>query len=468
MRPKKKDFLILVLIGIFLFNPLVIAYPINLAYLEDDAVRITNNSIWDHTNTMYEDSLGQIWVTWASGSSRTTNDIYIAPLDETGHPTTSPIPLIITSGNDWFPYAVRDKFGTIWMFYSSNCESGNYNIYYITQEAGNEAWSDPLLITTQSSHEYNPCAFIDSSSTIWLFYWSDFGSDRDIFVQKYNVEFPTGWSEVEFVADSEYWEEIYDCHISRSGKMYLFGVNKTSSLWHTSIGTYNDITSQWTFEAITADENYGWGTVFADSNDNIHVLYEKASGHIYYEMKNLTLGSWSEPEVITQVTNIHSPKSLVDSYGNLWITWYSESFGNMEVFVKNHDFIGPISIPATIDVDPDTLNLKSNGLWITAFIELIEGYNVNEIDLMSITLLLEGTPFSIDSGAPYEVGDHDTDGIPDLMVKFDRQLIIDLLQETDFETEPGEQLLVEFRITGVVNGVSFEGSDWIRILKKGK
>ena len=33
-------------------------------------------------------------------------------------------------------------------------------------------------------------------------------------------------------------------------------------------------------------------------------------------------------------------------------------------------------IPATIDFDPDTLNLGSNGKWVTVYIELLTGYDV--------------------------------------------------------------------------------------------
>ena len=46
-------------------------------------------------------------------------------------------------------------------------------------------------------------------------------------------------------------------------------------------------------------------------------------------------------------------------------------------------------IPAFVDFDPDTLNLKSKGKLVTGYIELPEGYNVNEINLESIKLNIQ-------------------------------------------------------------------------------
>jgi len=52
--------------------------------------------------------------------------------------------------------------------------------------------------------------------------------------------------------------------------------------------------------------------------------------------------------------------------------------------------------------------------------------------------------------------DHDGDGIPDLMVKFDREAVIELL-------EPGENVLVT--ISGNLDGgLLFEGTDTIRVI----
>jgi hypothetical protein len=114
-------------------------------------------------------------------------------------------------------------------------------------------------------------------------------------------------------------------------------------------------------------------------------------------------------------------------------------------------------LPAVIDIKPDTLNLKSNGKWITAYIELPESYDVADIDVSSV--LLEGTIPA--RPRPVKVGDHDGDGIPDLKVKFDRQALIEYLDGTT-----GEVMLI---VTGELDeGTPFEGGDTIKVIRPGK
>ena len=118
------------------------------------------------------------------------------------------------------------------------------------------------------------------------------------------------------------------------------------------------------------------------------------------------------------------------------------------------------SIPATVDIDPDTLNLKSGGEWITAYIELPEGYNVSDIDVSSV--MLNGT-ISLDLDAPTEIGDYDNDTIPDLMVKFDRADVIsciyDVLGETGWRFTH-----VTLEVAGEVAGKIFGGNDTIKVI----
>jgi len=115
--------------------------------------------------------------------------------------------------------------------------------------------------------------------------------------------------------------------------------------------------------------------------------------------------------------------------------------------------INPI-IPATIDFDPDTLNLKSKGRWVTAYIELPvgHGYNVSMIDLES--LWLNGQVQA--EAKPIEIGDYDGDGIPDLMVKFNRKSVQNIL-------EVGEE--VKITISGKLTYCRpFEGKDTIKVI----
>ena len=129
-----------------------------------------------------------------------------------------------------------------------------------------------------------------------------------------------------------------------------------------------------------------------------------------------------------------------------------------------------LPLSATIDIDPDTLNVKSHGEWITAYIELPDGYDVNGIDVS--TIYLDTIP--VDTSAPATVGDYDSDGTSDLMVKFDRTAVVAYLGTEDVteevtEDETGTDSYEELTITGeLTDETPFEGSDTIRVIDKGK
>jgi hypothetical protein len=118
--------------------------------------------------------------------------------------------------------------------------------------------------------------------------------------------------------------------------------------------------------------------------------------------------------------------------------------------------------PTTLDIDPDTLNLRSSGKWITAYVEFPEGYDVADIDIS--TLLLNGTVLA--EALPTCVGDYDDDGISDLMAKFDRSELQNFIVGTlGAVTEP---VWITLTITGSLeDGTEFEGRDTIRVFCHG-
>jgi hypothetical protein len=122
------------------------------------------------------------------------------------------------------------------------------------------------------------------------------------------------------------------------------------------------------------------------------------------------------------------------------------------------------TVEANVDFDPITLNLRSNGRWITAYIEFLEGCNVADINASS--MLLNGT-IPADLSGPATIGDYDNDGLPDLMVKFDRSQVISyILNNVDIEDK---STVVTLSINGRLNdGTAFQGIDTIRVLYTGK
>jgi hypothetical protein len=115
----------------------------------------------------------------------------------------------------------------------------------------------------------------------------------------------------------------------------------------------------------------------------------------------------------------------------------------------------PAVISAQVDVDPDALNLRSKGGWITAYIELPEGYDVADINV-STTMLNDTIPAEL---SPTAIDDYDNDGVPDLMVKFNRTAVSELILSEGIKYGN-----VTLTITGKLNdGTVFDGSDIIRV-----
>lgn len=105
-----------------------------------------------------------------------------------------------------------------------------------------------------------------------------------------------------------------------------------------------------------------------------------------------------------------------------------------------------------IDFDPDTLNVKSKGKFVTVYIELPDDFDAGDIDISSLRLneLVPALPKSIG------IVDYDSDGINDLKVKFDRQELIKALG-------PGVEQMVD--LSGQLSdGRRIAGFDFIRVI----
>lgn len=118
----------------------------------------------------------------------------------------------------------------------------------------------------------------------------------------------------------------------------------------------------------------------------------------------------------------------------------------------------PVPEPCTIDIHPDTLNKKSKGKYITCYIELPEAYSVEDIDIDTVMLSVNGSSISAEL-SPTEIGDYNDNGIPDFMVKFDRQSVQDACGTGAVEMILNCQTYDE---------TNFEGSDTVLAIDKGQ
>ena len=114
------------------------------------------------------------------------------------------------------------------------------------------------------------------------------------------------------------------------------------------------------------------------------------------------------------------------------------------------------AIIATLDFDPDTVNLASKGKWVVAYIELPEGYSVEDV-VVATLVLNDAVP--ADLSHKTTLGDADRDGVPDLMVKFSR----DALQQ-HLVDGPDQRVFVSGSLS---DGSMFVGYDVITVIDGG-
>jgi hypothetical protein len=165
----------------------------------------------------------------------------------------------------------------------------------------------------------------------------------------------------------------------------------------------------------------------------------------------LPQGVWKEYQFNFEQDYIKKYGRSPDSDRSVAIMAYQDT-DYIDIYID--DVFGISIIPADIDFEPDTFNINSKGKWITAYIELPGEYDVSDIDVP--TVQLDNVIYA--ESKPTEIGDYDNDGIPDLMLKFNRSSVQEIL-------EVGNE--VEITVTGeLTDGTPFEGKDEIRVIEK--
>ncbi len=205
--------------------------------------------------------------------------------------------------------------------------------------------------------------------------------------------------------------------------------------------------------------------VFGQANDHLYEVIGSETGTYRVEIKSVQEGG----EIAFRATDVPTSPGerhvyTVDwaalSAGEEGITLNIDADGD-DIFertvIADEDLTSEefaLQTETVIDFEPDVLNLANRAKVVTAYIELPEGFDVSAIDVSTIKLNDVVSALS----RPTAIEDHDEDGVPDLMVKFDCAQVAKVL-------EAGRQVVT---LTGrLAGGTLFAGIDTIRVIGSG-
>ena len=185
-----------------------------------------------------------------------------------------------------------------------------------------------------------------------------------------------------------------------------------------------------------------------------------------FEVYNGTTLAWSTkgvPEGAAGNTSVSIPTALSNNTVYQWQSraYDGDRYGPWTAKANFTVHLPQAGITVNIEIEPETLNQKSNGNWVMAEIELPHGFNASDVDISSIRL--EGTVPAVawpreinkhhhEQGCDRDHGSHDHS---ELKVKFRRSEVIAVLPAGNH---------VPVHVTGTVAGTPFEGVDIIRVI----
>jgi len=197
----------------------------------------------------------------------------------------------------------------------------------------------------------------------------------------------------------------------------------------------------------------------AFSPDGQWIVYQsKEDGGAYFDLWLMDLSGGNRHQITFEDLDQRFPSFMPDGDA---ILYSAKEDGGADIDV----WIVGAFIQAIVDIDPDVLNLTSQGNYITCYIQLPPGYSVGNVDVESVHLVSAGgnaVEPPLPRVGPWGIGAYDEDVIEFLMVKFDRQELIGILESMSAGGD------VSLRVEGeLYDGTPFAGSDLIRITRKG-
>lgn len=260
--------------------------------------QLTTDPTRDLNPFVLQSRQGEIWLFWRSGRTgeKGSRSIWYNLYNPTTGTWGSDSQLTTTGSQDYdfFPYALEDRQGNIWVFWQRT-EQTQANIWRKKYDRGASTWKDEERLTDAPAPDLKPVAAEDGAGTIWVFWSSNRGTSSDIYYRRYL---------------NQSWES-QDSQLSPSGNR-----DKPFVLWDKD-------GSLWLF----------WHSL-RDQSQNYDIMYNKTS------LTNLNVWEQERPLTSDPSSDIN-PFAFQDSSGDVWVFWQSQrGGGNSDIWYRRYNKVG--------------------------------------------------------------------------------------------------------------------------------
>ena len=472
-----KRALTMMIIGLLCFSMLSTLAPLSSATsVWTEPQQLTTGPDYDYHATILQDSSGKIWLVWGRN---VPGDLWCKNSSDGGASWSEE--RVLASNNNRHIFGtgmLQDSTGRLWVAWASGYV-GSFEIFYITSDDGGDSWSATCSLPFNIGSMTWP-SLIEACGKIWITFnvepwgniWGTTTSDSG-----------ATWSPPEQLTSDPRFESGPDSMVDSTGRIWIVWNRRTGT--SSGIDIYckvsDDCGASWSEEVHLTDlpGQEQQSSIVEDSCGRIFVFFDvgnpaPSSGisDIWYRMTTDGGNTWSDYKpLIADGYNDQVPCAASVDH-EVWVIWTSldrTQPGNIWVTKT------ACKVSATVDIDPDTLNVKSNGQWITAYIELPTGYDVADIDLAKVVLTqsdtyqdyaVTDTQYGFVTDPNAYLMDHDGDEIMERMVKFDRIALCTYLGTADLDG--GDKFYdVPLTVAGqLIDGTPFEGSDTIAVIRK--
>ncbi len=254
--------------------------------------------------------------------------------------------------------------------------------------------------------------------------------------------------------DPTHTRNIFSLQLNETDTPFVGTVNPDRKM---PIVMYKD-DGLWRTRYVDIGAEAGFGSFVLDSNDEPHMAYTHRiplDDDLRYA--HTEDGTWKNETVDSEGRVGYLP-SIATDHNNVPHISYIDLTDRKIMYATKKK-----RIEADINIDPNTLSLRSRGKWITCYIELPGLYDPRDINASTLLLMDALSPelnpkYGFVKSEDSYIVDLDGDGIYERMVKFERSKVMEML-------EPGETVILT--VTGrLFDGTDFQGSDVIRVIDR--